>query len=135
VSFAIRIGTSVGARLVVGAPMRMAIDTPANGAEVQGPFAVAGWALDLAGEEGSGVDTVHLWAYRVAGGAPIWLGVAEYGRPRPDVGALYGKTFTPAAYALVVSGLSSGSYDVVVYAHRAKTGSFDAAQVVRVTVK
>jgi hypothetical protein len=128
-------GTGVAARVVVGAPMRMVIDTPASGADVRGPFVVAGWALDLAGDEGSGVDTVHVWAYPVRGGAPVWLGVAEYGDPRPDVGALYGTTFAKAAYTLWVDSLAPGSYDIVVYAHRAKTGSFDAAQVVRVTVR
>jgi hypothetical protein len=128
-------GTGVATRIVVGPSMRMMIDTPASGADVHGPFVVAGWALDLAGVEGSGVDTVHLWAYPVGGGAPIWLGVAEYGDSRPDVGALYGTTFMKAAYSLRVESLGYGSYDVVVYAHRAKTGSFDAAQIVRVTVR
>ncbi|MCX6546032.1 MAG: hypothetical protein NTV05_16675 [Acidobacteria bacterium] len=128
-------GMGVRLGVVVGPSMRMAIDTPASGAEVRRPFAVAGWALDLAGEQGSGVDTVHVWAYPAGGAPPIWLGVAEYGDPRPDVGALYGTTFTKAAYTLVVGHLSPGTYDIVVYVHRAKTGSFDAAQIVRFTVR
>ena len=128
-------GTGVRTRVVVGPPIRLAVDTPADGAIVETQFAVAGWAVDLASNEGSGVDTVHVWAYPVGGGSPIWLGVAEHGDPRPDVGALYGVSFTKSAYTLVVDQLPAGSYDVVVYAHRAKTGTFAAAQVVRVVAK
>jgi hypothetical protein len=102
---------------------------------VQLPFAVAGWAVDLAGDVGAGVDTIHVWAYPLAGGSPKWLGVAQHGDRRPDVGALYGATFEESAYTLVVDALPRGDYDVVVYVHRATTGTFDAAQSVRITVK
>jgi len=36
---------------------------------------------------------------------------------------------------MLVSRLKPGTYDLIVYARSAATGSFDAAQVVRVTVQ
>jgi hypothetical protein len=122
-------------RAVVGPPMRMTIDAPQAGAVVASSFLVGGWALDLAAEDGSGIDTVHVWAYPLAGGAPRFLGVAAIGDARPDVALTYGDQFTRSSYNLWVNGLRRGTYDLVVYAHRAATGTFDAAQVVRVTVR
>ena len=128
-------GVAVRVRIVVGPPMRTMIDTPAAGAAVKQPFALAGWALDLAATEGPGVDTVHVWAYPATGTAPIFLGVAAYGDARPDVAAIYGETFAGAAYGLTVDRLPPGTYDVVVFPHRARTNTFDGAQVVRIIVR
>ena len=114
--------------------MRMAIDTPQHGATVDQPFVVAGWALDLAATDGSGIDTVHVWAYPAAGGDPIFLGVADLGDARPDVAAVYGPQFERSSYGLAAKPLAPGTYDIVVYAHRAATNAFDGAQVVRVTL-
>jgi hypothetical protein len=115
--------------------MRAVIDTPQPDTVVAPPFTLAGWALDLAGAEGTGVDTVHVWAYPATGTDPIFLGVAAHGDARPDVGAMYGEAFAGAAYGLTVDLLPPGTYDVVVYPHRAKTNTFEGAQVVRVVVK
>jgi hypothetical protein len=116
---------------------RMAVDTPAWGSEVTQPFIVAGWAIDRAAWWGTGVDTLHVWAYPNpgSGAAPIFLGVAAYGGQRPDVGALFGAAFTPSGYGLTVDGLAPGEYDLVVFAHSAVTGTFNNAQLVRVTIR
>jgi hypothetical protein len=127
--------TDVPVRVVVGPPMRANIDTPSANEMVTPPFEVAGWAIDLASGDGPGIDTVHIWAYPLSGTSPIWLGVAAYGDPRPDVGALFGRQFGGAAYGLVVSNLPPGGYDLVVYPHRARTDTFDGAQIVRVVVR
>lgn len=113
----------------------MAIDKPQNGATVDQPLVVAGWALDLAATDGAGIDTVHVWAYPAAGGDPIFLGVADSGYSRPDVAATYGAQFERSSFSLTATGLAPGAYDVVVYAHRASTGVFEGAQSVRVTVR
>ena len=65
----------------------MSLDAPAAGATVGPGFTVAGWAIDRTASSGSGVDTVHVYAYPNPGSgqAPIFLG-ADYGRSRPDVG-------------------------------------------------
>jgi hypothetical protein len=40
-----------------------------------------------------------------------------------------------SAYGLVVDGLAPGSYDLAVFPHSTVTGQFEAAGVVRVTVR
>jgi len=109
-----------------------------------------GWAVDLTSDNGSGIDAVHVWAYRLdedgaavgpfrgaagQGQGAIWLGVAAAGPPRPDVGRLYGPTFTDASYHLDIGGLAPGAYDLVVYPHRARTATFDGARAVRINVR
>ena len=95
---------------------------------------VAGWAADLdAGD--TGIDTVHLWAYPLAGGRPIFLGAAEYGGVRPDVAAMYGDRVAQSGYGLRVDGLPLGEYDLAVFAYSTVRGRFLPARTVRVTVK
>jgi len=127
-------GAIVGVRSIVATSVQAVIDAPSPG-PVGSSFLVAGWALDEAAASGSGVDTVHVWAYPATGGAPIFLGVAAYGDVRPDVGALFGDQFARASYNLWVGGLAPGIYDVVVYPHSAVVGDFHGARVVRVTVR
>lgn len=122
-------------RAVVGPPIRMVIDTPRAGNVLAASgFTVAGWAVDLASFDGAGIDTLHVWAYPVGGGEPVFVGVAGGGGRRPDVAKLYGAAFGGAGFTL--SGtLAPGTYDLVVYAHSAATQRFDGAEVVRVVVR
>jgi len=148
--FASEDSTAVRVCVVVGPPMRTVINTPTSGADVSPPFVVTGWAVDLTSDNGSGIDAVHVWAYRLdedgaavgpfrgaagQGQGAIWLGVAAAGPPRPDVGRLYGPTFTDASYHLDIGGLAPGAYDLVVYPHRARTATFDGARAVRINVR
>ncbi len=126
-------GVPIRVRAVVGTSVQAVIDTPQPGT-VSSSFMIAGWALDEAATTGTGIDTVHVWAYPTAGGDPIFLGVADYGDARADIGVAFGAQFERAAYGLSVDGLAPGTYDVVVYPHSAVTGDFHGAQVVRVTV-
>ena len=68
----------------------LAIDIPAANSIVLHTFYLAGWAIDYAAAGGTGVSTIHVWAYPVGGGAPQFVGVAQYGDQRPDVAAAYG---------------------------------------------
>jgi hypothetical protein len=105
-------------RVVVGPPIRMAIDTPQAGNVLSAAgFTIAGRAVDLASLDGAGIDTLHAWAYPVGGGAPSFVGVATDAR------------FT------IRGTLPPGTYDLVVYAHSAALNTFAAAQTVRVMVK
>jgi hypothetical protein len=131
--------TTTRVRVIVGPSMRLTVDTPQPGAVVGASFAIGGWTFDLAGEHG-GVDAVDVWAYQVMPGVavdprPTYLGSAIYGGSRPDVAASYGSDFTNTAFDLTASGLAPGTYDVVAFARRASTGSFDAAQSVRIVVR
>jgi hypothetical protein len=115
------------------------IDTPVSGASVGSPFFVGGWAADLDATLGTGVDTVHVWAYPIdaSGKAldPIFLGPAIYGGARPDVGAIYGDRFADSGYGIIVRGLPPGTYDLAVFAFSTVANNFTPAKVVRVTVR
>jgi hypothetical protein len=113
---------------------RVSIDTPTPGTRAQ-PFTLAGWALDLGSASGTGVDAIHVWAYPTSGQPARWVGAANYGLMRPDVAAVFGSSrFGPSGYSLTVSGLPSGTYDIVAYAHSVVSNSFDGWKVVRVTI-
>ncbi|MDQ3418693.1 MAG: IPT/TIG domain-containing protein, partial [Acidobacteriota bacterium] len=116
---------------------QVVIDTPATDAELNAgdPLVLGGWAIDLDDTAGTGVRTVHAWAYRVRGeghDAPTFLGVAAYGGHRPDVGAIFGDRFAGAGFDLVTSGLGPGTYDVAVFAWSTAVNDFVHARVVRV---
>jgi hypothetical protein len=114
----------------------MSVDTlqAGNVVPAQSVF-VAGWALDRGAPQGSGIDTVHVWAQPVGGGSASFLGVATYGIPRPDVAAAYGDArFTNSGYGLLGSINTPGTYDVTVYARSTVTQAFTVVQTVRVSV-
>jgi hypothetical protein len=112
----------------------MALDTPSEGATVGTAFTVAGWAVDLAAASGTGVNTVHVWAYPTAGGAPIFLGAAQYGMERPDVAQYLGEAARFSAFSLPVTTLAPGTYQLIAYAHSLVTGAFDQSRTRVVTV-
>ena len=123
-------GFAATAAVTVTVPQttRVFIDTPLLHAIVGQPFVVAGWALDLGGvlTANSGVDVVQMYAYPDAG-APVFLGTANYGIARPDVGAAFGPSFTNVGYGLTVTGLPAGHYVLAVFARSSITGRFAPA--------
>jgi hypothetical protein len=130
-------------RVVVTSPPsepRMVVDSPAVNQNVPccaPTLLVSGWAVDLTGAAGSGVDAVHVWAYPLVPGghgAPQFVGVATLGVPRGDVAAAFGMPqLAPSGY--VLSGtLPRGEYDVVVFARSTVTGTFNNWIIVRIRV-
>ncbi len=119
----------------VGRGPMIAIDAPASGV-VPEMFVLEGWAADLRATDDSGVDTIHVYAYPNPGSGtpPVFLGVAQYGFSRPDVGAIFGAAFTNSGYAIGLGPLAPGTYDLVAFAHSTVTGTFPVNRVVRVTV-
>jgi uncharacterized repeat protein (TIGR03803 family) len=115
-------------------PPLMALDFPRPAALTGHPFLLAGWAIDRASATGAGVDAVHVWAFRAGGGAPIFVGTPEYGRPRSDIGSIYGARFTNSGFDMAVTGLTPGSYTLVAYAHSTATNTFSQSRTVEVTV-
>ena len=125
---------AVPVTVTVTAQPFMSLDAPSNGATVSVPFAVGGWALDLAATGGTtGVDAVHVWAFPTSGAAPIFVG-ADYGRARPDVGAVFGPSFTNSGFHLQVTNMPPGTYYFVAYAHDTVTGTFSIQRGATVTV-
>jgi M6 family metalloprotease-like protein len=124
----------VGPQVTIDAPAsaRATAGTPVDVAQ---PFVVAGWAIDPDDGVGTGADAVHVWAYPVGGGEPVFLGAAAYGGQRPDVGAIFGERFTASGYGLLVNDLAPGAYDVAVFAWSTAMGRFAPAAVSRIAVK
>src|SRR5687767_7123496 len=113
----------------------MVIDTPRAGNVLSASgFTLAGWAVDLASLDGAGIDTLHVWAYPVGGGAPVFVGVGRARLSRPDVARVHGAPFEGSGFT-VSGSLPPGTYDLVVYAHSAASNSFAGAQTVRVVVR
>jgi hypothetical protein len=119
------------------------IDAPAPNSTtgVNAPLFIGGWAVDRSARLSAGIGVVHVWAWPVAGGPPIWAGASEMYCCRPDVAAyLGGSQFTNSGYALHAdSGVTStsGTYDLVVYPLSTETGQFEFSRVaiVRVTIQ
>jgi hypothetical protein len=117
------------------AAIAMHIDLPVADATVGGSFVVAGWALDPLATTGSSIDTLHVWAYRRDGiAAPQFLGAAAVGGRRPDVAGIYGAQFEPSGFTLTTT-LAPGVYDLLVYPWSHRTGRFESATTIRVTVR
>jgi hypothetical protein len=110
------------------------IDAPTPNAAVREPFMIGGWAVDLAAAVGTGVATLHGWAYPASGGAPIFLGATVYGGARPDVAAVHGEQFKDAGFGLIAQGLPAGDYDLALFAWSTETNGFVAPKIVRVRV-
>ncbi len=111
------------------------IDRPALNQVVGRTFSVAGWAADLDAADGTGIDTIHVWAYPRGGATPIFLGAATLGGRRPDVRELYGEQFAPSAYELTVGSLPPGGYELAVFAWSTTTGTFLPARTMSIVVK
>jgi hypothetical protein len=115
--------------------MQVAIDAPRTLQTVSQPFALGGWAADLDAAEGTGIDTLHVWAYPLSGGPPVFLGAAIYGGARPDVAAVHGDRFGAAGFGLSVAGLPAGDYDLAVFPWSRVSSEFAPAQLVRISVR
>ena len=120
---------------VLPGPM-LSIGVPTSGATVPSTFLIGGWALDLRPGSGTGVDAVHVWAYRNPGSGtpPVFWGAAQLGVARPDIGAAFGARFTNSGFNLVVGPVAPGTYDVVVFARSSVTLAFEIFRIARVTV-
>jgi hypothetical protein len=114
---------------------QVVIDTPRSQTDVGQPFVLAGWAVDLASTDDSGVTGIHAWAYPLAGGPPVFLGAASYGGARDDVAAVHGDHARESGFGLLVQGLAPGNYDLAVFAWSTELADFAPAKVVRVTVR
>ncbi len=85
---------------------------------------LAGWAADLDAAAGTGIATLHVWAYPPTGGAPVFLGTPTLGGARPDVAAVHGDQFRESGFGLSVQGLIPGTYDLAVFPWSNVTGAF-----------
>jgi hypothetical protein len=112
---------------------RMVVDAPAPGPTGSNSITVVGWTLKEDSTGGSNVDAIHVWAYPVAGGAPIFVGAASGGDSRLDVASFYGGEFGGSGFH-VTGTLPPGTYDLVVFSRSAATRLFDNRRIVRIVV-
>ena len=113
----------------------LAVDTPTNNAGVGASFAVNGWAVDLTAPSGTGVDAVHVWAYPVLGGSPLFIGAAQLGITRADVANVFGsRAFSSGFTVPATLPLPRGSWVLYVFARNTATGSFNNVASRKVTV-
>jgi Tol biopolymer transport system component len=117
-----------------GVGPQVVIDVPRANATVRSPFMIGGWALDLDAPQGTGVTTLHAWAYPASGGTPIFLGATAYGGARPDVAAVHGDRFKESGFGLIAQGLPAGDYDLALFAWSTEQQGFLAPKMVRITV-
>jgi Tol biopolymer transport system component len=114
---------------------QVVIDVPRANAAVSSPFMIGGWAVDLDAPEGTGVTTLHAWAFPSTGGAPIFLGATAYGGARPDVAAIHGDRFKESGFGLIAQSLPPGDYDLALFAWSTEQMSFVAPATVGVNVR
>jgi hypothetical protein len=114
----------------------ISLDVPTDGATAYGGTKLGGWAIDRAATTDTGVSAVHVYAYPNPGSgeAPIFLGVAEYGIARPDVGASFGTQFTNSGFRLYLPPLAPGPYLLVAAPFSSVTNTFVAQVTVTVTI-
>jgi hypothetical protein len=116
---------------------KMYVDGPAQNQTVTQFFGVGGWAVDLAASSGCGVSAIHVWAYPVAGGSPVFVGATTAGGPggwRPDVAAYFGDSRFGASGYYLQGTLPPGEYNLVVFAFSTVAGTFNQAAVIRIRV-
>jgi len=115
----------------------MSLDGPANNSIVffNVPVQAGGWAVELAAPRGTGVDAIHIWAFPVGGGNPIFVTSGNTGGARGDVADALGSQFVRSGFTFTFAGLPRGAYDLVVYAHSTVTGTFNNVKFVRITVQ
>ena len=112
----------------------MSIDIPGNGSVVRQPFVIAGWAFDATAASGTGISTLHIWAFPASGAAPRFVGVAAYGGARPDVGGVFGSQFTPSGFGLEVTGFPPGAYQFMVFGWVTASNGFTLVRSVNVII-
>jgi len=111
------------------------VDSPRPNSTVPPNFFIAGWALDLAARQDTGIAQIHVWAYPVSGANPIFLGQMTRGA-RPDVAVAFGPQFRDAGFWVTATNLAPGGYQLVLTPFSSITNAFqyDAAFVVPITV-
>lgn len=116
----------IAAQAIEGTTTIIQIDAPAAGETVRNgdTVRIQGWAADMAGP-GTGIAEVHIYLDGQAGQGGTALGAANYGAPRPDVAAAYGRSDWANVgfeFSWSVSGLSPGTHTIYVYARSTTSG-------------
>jgi len=118
----------------------MWLDLPTSGlvTTVGTSFTLAGWTMDIAAPSGTGIDTVHIWAFRDPDTNPVatFIGTATMGGLRPDVQAAFGLSsqFAATGFSRDIS-LPAGEWAVIAYGRSTVSNAFVVGAVKRVRVQ
>jgi hypothetical protein len=98
---------------------RGSLDVPASGQAVSGTISVAGWSVDLAAHDGTGVDRVQIYL----DGTPV--ASADLGQSHPEIGAAYGANFVDSGWTgqIALSQVSPGPHTLAARARSRLTGA------------
>jgi hypothetical protein len=109
----------------------MSIEVPSPG-QVQLPFLIAGWAVDLGALKGTGIDRVEI----LEGGCEgTVIGIATNGIERSDVAETYGSQFAHSGWQFEVKLLRSGDYTLAVRTKSSGVDEYSQCQAIQVTVR
>lgn len=119
----------------------MHLDLPTAGLQttVGATITLAGWTLDAAAASGTGINTVHVWAFKDPDTNPVatFIGTATLGGVRPDVQAAFGlgSQFAATGFSRDLSLPSAGQWAIIAFGHSTVTNSFIVGGVKRVVVR
>jgi hypothetical protein len=115
--------------------IRMFLDLPQTGQLLDGDVHVGGWAFDPKAAIGTGIGAVHVWAARIDSTADAkFLGEAELGVARPDIGESFGGQFATAGFDMTAR-LESGRWSLTAYVWNRRTARWEDARTVTITVR
>jgi hypothetical protein len=127
-----RVGTT-GAAVAMHADEARVIGSALDGRMVE----IGGWAYDPQAGLGSGIGAVHVWAKRTDVGGiqlPFFLGEATIDGRRPDVARAFDDAPETAGFGLHAT-LAPGTYEITSYVWVTRTGRFEDARTVTITVR
>jgi N-acetylmuramoyl-L-alanine amidase len=121
-----RVHTLTGAEATYTTPIvieqgtypRGSLDVPTSGQTVAGNTAVAGWAIDLAAHQGTGIARVQIYIDGTQ------VATANMGQTRPEIGAAYGQRFSDSGWTAEVdlADVAPGPHTLVAMAESQLTG-------------
>jgi hypothetical protein len=114
----------------------ISVDQPVDGASVVVPFNLSGWAVYTPATTGTGIDSIHVYAFPDGGGAPTFLGVATLGLPRSDIADRLGEPrYENSGFQLrVMQALPVGTYTIKSFSRNTVTGLYERTYTAPVTV-
>jgi hypothetical protein len=114
---------------VDGPSILLNVESPPQGAVINGPVRIQGWAADPEATSGTGVERIDFYVDGQVTTRGVPMGEVQYGDTRPDVGAALGgdnearrARFTRSGFSTFwnPAGLPPGVHNLTIYARAAE---------------
>jgi hypothetical protein len=102
----------------------LVVTDPVRGTGVPAPVTVSGWALT---GPARGIGEITVYAYPTNGSTPFFVGTAAVAPAALDPATPFGGQFTRARFAVPLTDLPAGTYDLVVVGRSRVSTALDAA--------